>query len=191
MRSASDPAFCKNGRQNYLRVITDVPCQENMVRKSLCGNSALCLVRLSLTKLFFFPMENTNLSKLKLLPWTEKLQTLEECWERFRRSHSDFWGRKGSRWKRQPDPIEGRRWERWPDLTEGRRGGQTLLKAEGGRDDQTLSMTVIYPLGMEETPQADRHAELTPHRITDERKLFRQGLFFLTFCISLWVGPLH
>lgn len=106
--------------------------------------------------------------------------------------------------KRLPDPTKGRR-KRWPDPTEGRRDSQTLLKAEGkdgqtllkvgGKDGQTLLNTEggrvsrPYPrpksLGMAEAPWAECLTVLMPHHITDEGKLFRQGPFFLTFCMSL------
>jgi len=65
----------------------------------------------------------------------------------------------------------------------GGRDGQTLLNTEAGRVSRP------YPrpksLGMAEAPWAECHTVLMPHHITDEGKLFRQGPFFLTFCMSL------
>lgn len=112
--------------------------------------------------------------------------------------------RKSSRWKRWPDPTEGRNGQILPMAECGRdcqtlpkaggKDGQTLLKV-GGKDGQTLLNTEAgrvsrpYPrpksLGMAEAPWAECLTVLMPHHITDEGKLFRQGPFFLTFCMSL------
>lgn len=72
--------FGKMESIKYCRVITDLSHEEKLLLHSLSGSSALWLVTLPLTQLFF-SSRNTDLSKLKLLSQMKRFQVIFQTWK--------------------------------------------------------------------------------------------------------------